>query len=288
MSKTIAQGFSLEEIILGFISDDFSQEAIEKTLKNIGFFGAITQFNPMRLSRIALAYGQTDYQFTQQDLRWMDYANNAVVYRLLSGTRIFFIDIKSDPEEYYVPCAAIVSLLNLAFDWNCVYVFKTDFGVVIGTARNLSRPILNNYVLSGLINEADYYIYRDFLDLLMCSRFSEIPSLILENSPHEDLFWAQEEATCFHELLDLEEDQSFYIETYDDSRKELLHIGEPNAASSYDTLSEALAEEERVSAIRSDKQEDYETDTIEDDLGFSKEAFDNAELLLKELLEKDK
>lgn len=287
MSKPIAQGYSLEEIILGFISDDFSQEVIEKAIKNIGLFGAITQFNPMRLSRVALAYGLTDYQFTQKDIRWMDYANDAIVYRLLSGTRIFFIDIKCDPEEYYVPCSAIVCLLNLAFDWNSIYVFKTEYGIVIGTARNLSKSIPNNYVLSGLINEADYYVYRDFLDLLVCSRYSEIPSLILENSSHEDLFWAQEEAACLHDLFDLEDDQDFFIETYEESRKELSHIGEVNAASSYDTLNAALAEEERISASSVDTAEDYETDT-KDTLGFSKEAFDNAELLLKELIEKDR
>lgn len=288
MSKTIAQGFSLEEIIMGFVNDDFSQEAIEKALKSTGLIGAKTQFNQMRLSRIALAYGLTDYQFTQQDLRWLDYADDAVVYRLLTGTRIFFIDIKCDPEEYYVPCAAIICLLNLAFDWNCVYVFRTEYGMVIGTARNLFRSVQNNYVLSGLINEADYYIYRDFLDLLMCSRFNEIPSLIIENSSHEDPFWAQEEAACFHELLGLEDGQYFYIESYDGSRKELSNIGKSNAESSYDILNAALAEEERVSALREDTSEDYEPVGDQEDLGVSQEAFDDAELLLQELLEKDK
>lgn len=303
--------FSIEDAIEELIAEELYPQTIEKALTNMGFGACNELYAPTSATHLLLVHSQSEYNFTSNDLEWLECAATVFSYETDNGENIFFVEMTCNIDDYYVSCAAIVKLFNIAFPAENLFVFRISDNVAFGMARELDRTIPHNFAVTGLINRINMYSYEeliyDFTSTLIC----DLPQLIISSSPQEQYEERNYDSTHINPdyLSFLDEFESFYgadtsLEkarflndaavrqvsgNYKTACEELKAIVEDNSISSYEDLDAAEAAEEKTRHVQVPNSNEGESRTLDEPiLGFSKDAFNDAEQMLKEMLGKDK
>ena len=257
-------------------------------------------------SNLALVYGETDYAFTSDDLMWLSCVDNVALCRG-EERNLFFVDLSVDPEEYYITSAAAIKIFNIVFPGNNQYIFKTGKALASGCKRNFSSNIANNFCVTQLFtfDELKEYVY--FFEEALLSDEEALPYLVMQYSPQERLpekvSNKQREASLdymrfLRELnavygVDTSKEYARYVESFTQAQSEtvtysdvcaILHfVGESKDTSSYDVLEDAL--EQMADSSTNNRTRTVIEYIIDNDMtDFSPEAFEDAELMLKEML----
>jgi len=299
------------ELVIGFIDEPFSRDAAENIIQAIGFNTCSSLYAPCSAAHLILVHSGSEYAFTADDLDCIDVAKEVLLYKITSEVSLFFANMDCCEDDYYCCCSAVIKVLNVAFPLKNIYIFKVNKSVAVGSARNFENSMPNNFTVSALIKKGQVKQYEDFLVSLYYSDICEVPFNIMQNSPQEDTapFVNDRVIKNLDYLSFLSEFQSFYgvdtsrerarfsssdgdqsitTDTYKSTCYKLYDVAEKAQVSSYEDLDAAAKAEEKASHayIGEDSEEHiFENDTIEDK--FSGQAFENAETMLKEMLDKD-
>ena len=301
----------VKDILTEFIRDPFSQLSVDKLLDSLDYSYEVL-FAPTSATRLVSVYGKNDYAFSINELAWLRPAEEVLCYRLtgVDDFSLFFVNLCSDESDYYLSAAALIKIFNIAFPGRSVFVFRVDDAVVFGSTRDYQEQTENNFAVSGMISESSNDECFEFLDVLLMAEIDEIPLVIRHYSPHEDTNLKDYDGiSSNHEyLLSLEEIEHWYgVDTsrererafYTDSEKksilsyrdaclELRGIAETGGKTSYQELDAAEeAELKANNASMSVRSPIIENEYEEPLHRFSAAAYDNAEQMLKELMEKD-
>lgn len=302
---------NIDEAILDFIKIDFSLSSAENVLRAWGFESWTERYSPGSATRLALVYSGTDYSFTPYELSWLENAKEVLSYAVSDDATVFFVDMTCTLREYYVCCAAIIKLINVAVEGKNIFFFRMDRALAIGSSRLYGIDVSNSFVVSGLITVDNLYSYEELFENLIYCEIDEFPSLLMEFSPQEkdnsrdydsvgrsieyldtvaELRKQYETAdpdcikVTFHDST-----EQYDVDSYKATSTELKSVGEKITDSSYDALEDAVKAEE----IAAQKQAMFNDSTPTSGEGeafegmFSSEAFENAEIMLKEMLDKD-
>lgn len=303
--------FSIEDTIEELIAEELYPQTIEKALTNMGYGVYNELYAPTSATHLLLVHSQSEYNFTSNDLEWLECAEAVFSYETDNGENIFFVEMTCNIDDYYVSCAAIVKLFNIAFSAENLFVFRISDNVAFGMARELDRTIPHNFAVTGLINHINMYGYEELIYDFTSTPICDLPQLIISSSPQEQY----EERICDSTHINpdylsfLDEFESFYgVDTslekarffndalvqqvsgnYKTVCEELKTIVEDNSISSYEDLDAAEAAEEKTRHVQVPNSNEGESRALDEPiLGFSKEAFSDAERMLKEMLRKNK
>lgn len=297
---------NMEEGVIDFVRSDFSPQVAKQVL-DILYYGAYEDlYSPADATHIILVHSNSEYQFTPNDLIWLEYATSVLSYRVVEEKeRIFFLNMKCSREDYYLICAAIIKVFNRAFPGVNLFFFKIKNAIAIGSARDFDNLEDNDFALSGLISEKSMEKYEEFFDMLCYSDIKDIPSIIISYSPQEkenNLNFERSRMDPDY-LSFLSEYQSRYgidtlsglqrylnkpekeimIDSHSFVYKQLLGIADSDIVSSYEVLDAAVEAEEKLKKVQfSQVNHGFQGEDVESN--YSKEAFDNAEQMLKEML----
>ena len=198
--------------------------------------------------------------------------------------------------------------MNTAFDSKNVFIFKTNDGLAIGSARSF-QVNNNDFVVSGLISSENIENYEGLMEGLYGCDLDELPDLLSEYSPQEkaDDYYREKTSMDSDYLSFLGEFQSLYgvdmsheilrfyspqedirhIITYQMACYELRNVVQNGNISSYEALDLAEEAEKKAQSIQISEPEITESSEEEKQM-FSDEAFKDAEKMLREMLEKSK
>lgn len=302
---------NIDEAILDYINIDFSASSAENVLRAWGFESWTERFLPGSATRLALVYSGTDYSFTAYELSWLENAKEVMSYTVSDDATVFFVDMSCTLREYYVCCAAIIKLLNVAVEGNNIFFFKMENAMAIGSSRLYGTDASNSFVVSGLITADNLYSYEELLENLIYCEIDDFPLLLMDFSPQEkdnsrdydsvgrsiEYLDAVSELRKQYETEDpdrirftcRDSMEKYDVDSYKATSNELKSVGEKITDSSYEDLEDAVKAEE----IAAQKQVIFNDDLSADGDGetvegmYSSEAFENAEIMLKEMLDKD-
>lgn len=257
-------------------------------------------------SNLALVYGESDYAFTSDDLMWLSSIGDVA---LCKGEKrnLFFVDLAVNPEEYYISSAAAIKIFNVVFPGNNQYIFKSGTALASGCKRSINRRASNNFCVTQLYEFEKLKEYVYFFEEALLADEELLPQLIMQYSPQERLpervsnkrkdvsldyiRFLRELNTVYG--VDTSKEYARYVEsfaqtqssdlTYTDVCAILHFVGESQGVSSYDVLEDALdqmVDSRKVVQNRSLIEYMLDNDTKD----YSPEAFEDAELLLKEML----
>ena len=259
-------------------------------------------------TNLALVCSDTDYAITSEDLMWLSCIDNVALCRG-EDRNLFFSNLTVDPEEYYIACAAAIKIFNILFPGNNQYIFKVGNALASGCKRDFSNHTTNNFCVTQLFAYEELKEYVYFLEEALLSDEEALPYLVMQYSPQERLFEkvsnrlreiSLDYITVLQEInsaygIDISKEYTRYIEsftqslnatiTYADACAILHYVGTDMQTSSYDVLEDALNQANR--SPNSDSTSVPIEHIINDDsMIFSQEAFDDAEKMLKEMLDR--
>lgn len=302
----------MEDAIEELTSGELNPLTVKKTLIGIGYGECNKLYAPTSATHLLLVHSQSEYHFTSNDLEWLKCAETIFSYETDDGELIFFVEMTCNVDDYYVSCAAVVKLFNVAFPTDNLFVFRISENVAFGIARELDRRIPNNFAVTGLINRFNMNRYEELIYDFSSTSICDLSQLIISCSPQE--YYEERNYDSTHKNPDylafLDEFEAFYgVDTalekarfleetpvrratwnYKTASEELKKIAEDNLISSYEDWDAAKTEEEKTRHVLQvpDVEEDEFRSLDEAILDFSKEAFNDAEQMLKEMLGKDK
>lgn len=302
----------VEDAIADLIDGQMNSSTAKRALLNIGIGACEKLYAPASAAHLVLVYSSSEYAFTSTDLSWLESAETVVSFRLDQDINVFFVEMTCDIEDYYVEAAAVVKVFNIAFPTKNVFVFRVSENVALGIARDPDRKTANNFAITGLINVYNFDLYEELLYELPSSDYIDLPPLVINNSPQEQHNEKYYDGNSFDPdyLSFLSEFESFYgvdtsrardrfleevfqnhkeTDTYKAACEELRNIAEAEITSSYEDLDAAQLAEEKTKHVQVFDSNDINSELPDrDSLGFSEEAFQDAEQMLKEMLQKDK
>lgn len=303
---------SIEDAIEELTGEELYPQTIENALTNMGYGACNELYVPTSATHLLLVHSQSEYNFASNDLEWLECADTVFSYETDSGEIIFFVEMTCNIDDYYVSCAAIIKLFNVAFPTDNLFVFRISDNIAFGMARELGRTIPNNFAVTGLINRFNMYSYEELIYDFTSTPMCDLPQLIISSSPQEH--YEERNYDSMHMNPDylsfLDEFESFYgvdtslektrflfgdapvpqmTENYKTACEELKTIVEDTLISSYEDLNAAKTAEEKSSLVQVPNFEEDDSETLnESTIDFSKDAFNDAEQMLKEMLDKDK
>lgn len=298
------------EVLQDFAKSPMQTSTIQSVIDHFGLTMYQIADQIRTASNLALVHGEQDYAFNSDELVWLGYCEAIAMCRG-EGRNLFFAELKTEDEDYYIACAAIIKLFNCIFPENNQFVFKVGQGLVFGCKRLLNRTCKNNFCVTQLFKPEDMEECVYFLEEALCEDEESLPYTVMEYSPQEkrhennlpkqgevsqDYIQILREVQAFYGI-DTSKEYIRYVEsfaqtqgsrgwTYSDVCKFLQFVGETKDQSSYDILSDALTQEELTKRIfQISSSNDYESESI---LGFSPDVLLDAERLLNEMLKRDK
>ena len=241
--------------------------------------------------RALLVDGDPDYTISSTDLSWIS-DRTSVLITSTENRNLFFVDLDSTRDTYYLNSAAFIKIFNKAFPKNNCYIIKACEGLAVGSMRRFDSIIENNFCVTQLFVDASLGTAVEFLDELTFDEYEGIPATIIDYSPQERFEYIKPRAVVdeydeYSDQIQMEfQDEPVIYTTYTEVCRILRNVANQGEVSSFDVLEEALEVEEKVlSAPMSPRDGDGDTSlSFEDEFEYSEEAFKNAELMLKEML----
>ena len=300
--------FDMTELIIDFLNAPFSTETAERLIQGMGFGACNLLYAPADAAHLVLVQSGSEYAFAADDLTWLNAAQEVLVYQISTDSSLFFVNISCNANAYYTCCAAVIKVLNVAFLSKNIYIFRVGESLVIGSARDIEKSKANNFTVSALIKKGTIYQHRDFLEGLCFYDIHEIPYLIMNNSPQENLsspeynrvnvdsyyiqflsafesFYGADTSRERERCLSADVCVPQFTDTYKNACRELRDVVEPIQSSSYEDLDAAIEAEEKAARAfskESSEEDAHENERIEG--VFSEKAYENAEAMLKEMI----
>ena len=300
----------IRELIRDFTEADLSAESVEALWKGMGLGEVIVSSGPMSAEKMLMVYSNSDYSFTSDDISWLSTTSKAISCMHENGLQIYFIEMLCDEEDYYIPCAALVKLFNVVFPGKNVFIFKLNTGIAFGSARDFEGSFENNFCVSAPISAVNAPQYTALIDELQFADADDIPAVIIHYSPQEEanvptryddvkrvvdpdyLSFLDDVEAFYGESAENERERYLsendcvqrIAESYRDACKQLSRTAKRDDYTSLDELEKAEKAEENAAryVFTADNRE-----LTEEDRGLSDEAFLDAEVMLKELLNRD-
>lgn len=194
----------LSDYFIDFLADDFFENAAENLLNRLGIGAYELSYAPCSAAHLVLVHSKSDYTFSSEDLSWLDSATEVLCYRMPESITVNFVNICVSSEDYYIYCAAVIKIMNTAFDSKNVFVFRTNNGLAIGSARSF-QVNNNDFVVSGLISSENIENYEGLMEGLYGCNIDELPDLLSEYSPQEK---ADE---CYREKTPIDSDYLSFL-----------------------------------------------------------------------------
>lgn len=302
--------YNPSDSLVSFINSDFSKESVNQLLNEVGYSNISCVLGPCSASHAVLVDKTTNYSFTSVEIDWLQSVNTMIEYNVNESYTVVVSEMNCNIEDYYIYCAAIIKIVEKAFNHNSLYIFKIRNSVAFGCLRDPNRAIPNNYIISKICNEENISNFSELLDELFVEDIDNIPFLISDYSPlkpHDDDNYYKSYSDIIYDeneyIKALLEIQSFYgvdtskerersslilensNETYSFDCSELKSVAEEtDLKTSYEELLIATAASEKASVTIND---DTHFSLLDEDLpDVSDEAYKDAEKMLKELLDK--
>lgn len=300
----------IRELIRDFTEEDLSAASVEAFWKGMGLGEVNVSSGPMSAEKMLMVYSNSDYSFTSDDINWLSTASKVISCENENGLQLYFIEMLCDEEDYYIPCAAQIKLFNVVFPGKNIFIFKLNTGIAFGSARDLEGSFENNFCVSALISVVNSPQYSALIDELQFADVNDIPAVIIHYSPQEEtnvptsyddvkrvidpdyLCFLDEVEAFFGESA--ENEREHYLsgndsvqriaESYRDACKQLSRTAKRDDHTSYDELEKAEEAEEKAARYVFTVDSGQLT---EEDRGLSDEAYLDAEVMLKELLNHD-
>lgn len=310
MSSYSLWELNMQDLIQAFTEDELTEASAEAFLKGIGFDEVEITSLPMSAERRLLVYGNADYAFTSDDIHWLSAAPVVVTGLCVEGLRVHVIELLCDEDDYYTFCAALIKLFNVVFGEKSIFFFKLTGAFAVGSSRSFENSMSNSFCVSALIHATDVSQYADFLYEFPYADSDEIPQLIIRYSPQEEVitpskyycgqsadpdyltfldeveaFYGESTQRERNRYLSTDEESNQQNETYKDTCKRLASTAENEGITSLEVLEDAESAEEKT-AIREMESSPGQIEENTDE--FSDEAYENAEVMLNELLGRDK
>lgn len=308
------------ELLNSFSEHNMDLTSFVQLVEALGWGDFVAEPIMRTASSYATICCETDYSFSSEDYSWLEIATQICEVHIDYERYIVAVDLDCNFDNYYLPCAALVKILSCVREGECLFVFKLNNGIAFGSRRSFGSSKTSDFCISRFIPVAleDHEIdetLEEFISSLEDAEWDEIPQLIIDSSPQEKV---QKSANYDRERFDPEYisflqnfslmygvdtsrqadeyTQSFVAcheaidITYGDASIMLERIG-IDRGSSYDILNDADEAETLSNQLKlgeEAKDRAILPDTAERIIGqYSKEAFDNAELLLKEIMKQD-
>ena len=310
MSSYSLWELNMQELIQAFTTDELTAASVDAFLQGIGFDEVEITSLPMSAERRLLVYGNADYAFTSDDIHWLSAATVVVTGLCVEGLRVHVIELICDEDDYYTYCAALIKLFNLVFGEKSIFFFKLSGAFAVGSSRSFENSMSNSFCVSALIHATDVSQYADFLDELPYVDTDEIPQLIIRYSPQEkvvtpskyfcgqptdpdylsfldevEAFYGESTQRERNRYLSTVEESSQQNETYKDTCKRLASTAENEGITSLEVLEDAESAEEKTAICEMESSPGQIEENTDE---FSDEAYENAEVMLNELLGRDK
>lgn len=311
MNYCVCEEFNSRDVIQAIMQDELSHEQINQLTYLLGFSEYLHEFAPMTAERMIFVHSKADYNFTSKDLNWLAFTSEVLRGKTETGINIFAFRMSCLPDDYYIPCAAMIKIFNIAFPEDNLFVFHVDQKLAIGCKRTFFSAPPNNFCISALFGEdALDNIEELFEELSYATSIADFPLTVLAFSPQESVASKPIDQSRFNPdyLLFLDEFQSMHgVDTslerecylasfskeerhaisYREACDTLYDIAIGEEVSSLDILDAAMVAEEKAiqgRLIPSVKQNFDELTDEHISTGFSKEAFLDAEVMLTEML----
>lgn len=306
MSSCVVGELDALEAFEEFIDEDLSCESAEAFMDGLGYDSFRLCFSPSDAKHLILLHSFTDYSFSSAELSWIESAKDVLLYALPDDKAFVFVEMNCGIDAYYRYCAAVVKVLNVAFPNDNIYFFKVDSYVAIGTARYSGTATVNSFAVTGLIDYDNAIRHLDLLRALCDGDYDELTSIVAYDSPQEtycgraydkriDLFddgqfWGELRAFYGIDAKIADEGKDLAKDSFEFVNKELMGIAELKADDLDDedtwmTDDVDDAENSKITNIDSlNATQDHPDDELEE--AFSKEAYENAEIMLREMQNK--
>lgn len=310
----------LFEILNSFSQHNMEPTSLVQLIESIGWGDVVTKPIVRTATSYATICCETGYEFSSEDYSWLESAIGICEVQVDRQRHVVAVDLDCDSDNFYLICAALVKVLNHVKAGDCLFLFKLVDGIAFGSKRSFGNLSTSDFCISCFIpNDLDYYkideSIEEFLLSLKVAEWDEIPMLIMESSPQEN---SERLILYDHARFDLEyisslqeisaiygidtshqvneyynsfdENHAHIDITYKDAVLLLKQIG-IERSSSYDILNAANEAEAMSNQFHLNDDDEAETqlsnavDRIVQQ--YSEEAFENAELLLKEMLKRD-
>lgn len=287
---------------------NLSHEPIKMLAQLLGLGEYMPEFAPMTAEKMLFIHSNVDYTFTAKELSWLTSTSEMLKGRTEAGINIFVFKMSCSPDDYYIPSAALIKIFNIAFSEDNLFVFKVGKRFSIGCRRTFFSNPPNNFCITSLFGE-DTPGYMDELmeELFYAAAITNYPSVLMAFSPQENAFQRSFDQSRFDidYLLFLDEIQSMYgvdtslekeryIVSFSDEHDQgvsyrtacnVLHdIAVGEKMSSLEFLDAAISAEETVprqKTVPADSDDESAGNAL---LEFSEEAYQNAEVMLTEML----
>ena len=305
----------LKETIQDFIETDLSFFSVSSFACQFGVFINKPFHEPMPATRLVLVHGNQDYLASIDEISWIDDISCVVSCLDSSGHIIFAYDLDCDLEDYYIRCAAIIKIFNIAFEGNNLFIFKTKDAVILGCKRKQTKIKDNFCVSRPLIPGKLSHNTLGMISELLQSEVEEFGDIIDEYTSAAAYEEEEEEPISLESIEDTddlevvfqriygfdyqdEEDRARQLRRefggdvrnpYEEARHELRNVGNDSFASSYDELEQAKQAQERAEKDKWGENIVESSSETEETLDgrFSHAAFSNAEIMLQEILAHD-
>ncbi len=309
MNYCVCEDLNNEDILQTMADANLSHEQIKMLVYLLGIGEYSPVFAPMTAERMLFIHSNVDYNFTAKELNWLTFTSEMLKGQTETGINIFAFEMSCSSDDYYIPSAALIKIFNVAFPGDNLFIFKVGQKFSIGCKRTFLSEPPNNFCICALLGEDTL----DFMDALIgelsyATTIIDYPPVLLAFSPQESSFQKSIDQSRFNPdyLLFLDEIQSMYgidtssekehyIASFSDEKNQsvsyraacdiLYDIAIGEEISSFDFLDAAMVAEERAlrQRIMPDDLDDFNSgNTLPE---FSEEAYQNAEVMLNEMLE---
>ena len=284
--------YDIKEFLISFLESDFNQLNIEVFLKKFELTHYEVPDDVKSAKRALLVDGDPDYIISSTDLSWISERTDVLIANS-NNRNLIFVDLDSTRDTYYLNSAAFIKVFNKAFPKNNCYIIKTCDGLAVGSMRKFNSIAENNFCITQLFTETYLDTAIEFLDELSFDEYDEIPATIIDYSPQERFEYVKPRSSIdeYDEYSDqihlIFQDDPIIYTTYTEVCKILSNVANQGDISSFDMLEEALEVEEKTLISPSLQSSESETSLFfEEETDFSQEAYNDAELMLREMLSK--
>lgn len=300
--------YSTLEVLQDYVRTPMQIDTIQVVMDHFGLNMYQSADHIRTASNLALVYGDQEYTFSSDDLVWLSCCDAVALCRG-EYRNLFFAEMNVEEEDYYITCSAIIKLFNCIFPGNNQYIFKIRSGLAFGCKRNIEKNCRNNFCVTQLFEGEGLKECVYFLEEALLSDEYSLPYAVMEYSPQERMteYKASKQSEASLDYIrflrevqsiygiDTSREYTRYVDSFTQAQGQrglsyldvcalLQYIGESSDQSSYDILSDALAQEELTKNIGNFGTVVDPADDLP--LGYSPEVLMDAERLLKEMLKK--
>jgi len=293
MNYCVCEDLNNKDILQTMADTNLSHGQIKMLMYLLGFGEYSPEFAPMTPERMLFIHSNVDYNFTAKELNWLTFTSEMLKGQTDAGVNIFAFEMSCPPDDYYIPSAALIKIFNVAFPGDNIFIFKVGQNFSIGCKRTFLSEPPNNFCISTLLGEDTLDFMDAFIDeLSYVTTIIDYPPILLTFSPQESPFLNEIQSVYG---VDTSSEKERYIASFSDGKNPsvsyraacdiLYDIAVGEEISSFDILDAAMVAEERGlrQRIVPDDLDDLSAGHMLPE--FSEEAYQNAEVMLNEMLE---